>query len=180
MLVVKQQDPLSLVRERIIVPRQVLDGTICALHIQLEHPTEHQLKTVVHRYLFALDMDKAIERATKGCHSCAALKTAPKTVQKQSSGDPPESVGITFAADVMKRERQLILVVRECVTSYTLTCHLESERHEVLRDALIKLCVELCPLDGPPAVIRTDPAPGFQALANDAVLRQHRICTSYS
>jgi hypothetical protein len=31
------------------------------------------------------------------------------------------------------------------------------------------------PLDGPPAVIRTDPAPGFKALADDKLLRQQRI-----
>ena len=33
----------------------------------------------------------------------------------------------------------------------------------------------MCPLDGPPAIIRTDPAPGFKALVNDKSLHQHRI-----
>ena len=37
------------------------------------------------------------------------------------------------------------------------------------------LCIGLRPLDGPPAVIRTDPAPGFAALANDAVLAKYRL-----
>ena len=31
------------------------------------------------------------------------------------------------------------------------------------------------PMDGPPAIIRTDPAPGFKALVNDTSLHQHRI-----
>jgi hypothetical protein len=31
------------------------------------------------------------------------------------------------------------------------------------------------PLDGPIAVIRTDPAPGFKAFADDDTLKQHRI-----
>ena len=35
--------------------------------------------------------------------------------------------------------------------------------------------VGLLPLDGPLAVIRTDPAPGFAALRNDPLLSQHRI-----
>ena len=52
---------------------------------------------------------------------------------------------------------------------------LEDERHQSLRDALIRLCIESRPLDGPPAVIRTDPAPGFKALANDVLLRSHRL-----
>ena len=80
-----------------------------------------------------------------------------------------------FAADVIKRNRQLILVLRECVTSFTSSTLIDDERHQTLRDALIRLCIELRPLDGPPAVIRSDPAPGFNALTNDELLRQHRI-----
>ena len=75
----------------------------------------------------------------------------------------------------MKRERQLILVVREYVTSYTAARLITDERQETLRESLLCLCVELCPLDGPFAVVRTDPAPGFQALVNDELLRRHRI-----
>ena len=32
------------------------------------------------------------------------------------------------------------------------------------------------PLDGPRAIIRTDPAPGFQALVNDDLLASSRLC----
>ena len=61
------------------------------------------------------------------------------------------------------------------MTSYTSSVSLEGERHQTLRDAIVKLCLELRPMDGPPAVIRTDPAPGFKALANDPLLKEHRI-----
>ena len=37
------------------------------------------------------------------------------------------------------------------------------------------MCVEVCPLDGPNAVVRTDAAPAFQALTNDETLIHHRI-----
>ena len=40
---------------------------------------------------------------------------------------------------------------------------------------LIQLIVELNPLDGPPATIRVDPAPGFTALRNDESLRDVSI-----
>ena len=52
---------------------------------------------------------------------------------------------------------------------------IENEKHESLRDALIRLCVELIPLDGPPAVNRTDPAPGCQALVADKLLAKQGI-----
>jgi hypothetical protein len=175
-LVVKRDVPFSPTRECIIVPRQVLEGLLTALHIKLDHPSCHQLKTVFHRYFYALDMDRGIELITNSCHQCAALKRVPHTLTQQSTSDPPEAVGVAFAADVLKRERQLVLVVREYVTSYTVACAIDNERHTSIRDALIRLCIELRPMDGPIAVIRTDPAPGFVALVSDALLKRHRIC----
>ena len=49
------------------------------------------------------------------------------------------------------------------------------EQKITLRDHLIQLCADLIPLDGPLAVVRTDAAPGFSALANDELLAKHRI-----
>ena len=175
LLVVQRHDPLSPTRECIIVPRQALDGLLTALHIQLGHPSCHQLKMVVKRYLFALDLDKAVSRVSEGCHSCAAIRNSPTARIDQSTSPPPEAIGQSFAADVMKRSRQLIFVLRETVTSYTCSLFLENERHQTLRDAIIKLCMEMRPMDGPPAVIRTDPAPSFKALLNDPLLKKHRV-----
>ena len=59
--------------------------------------------------------------------------------------------------------------------SYTSTTVIEDECHHTLRDALVRLCIQLPPLDGHPAVIRTDPAPGFKSLVNDQLLQHHRI-----
>ena len=72
----------------------------------------------------------------------------------------------------LSKNRQLILVLRETVSSYTTTCIIENEKHETLRNALACLCLELHPFDGPFAVIRVDPAPGFTALKDDAQLKQ--------
>ena len=159
LLVVRRHEPLSPSRECIIVPRQALDGLLTALHIQLSHPSCHQLKMVVKRYLYALDLDKAVSRVSDGYHSCAACRSSPTARIDQSTSPPPDAIGRSFAADVIKRSRQLIFVLRETVTSYTSSVSLEDERHQTLRDAIVKLCLELRPMYGPSAVIRTDPAP---------------------
>ena len=52
---------------------------------------------------------------------------------------------------------------------------MEDEQHSTLRDALIRLCVPVRPLDGPFAIISTVPAPGLKALTDDKILSQHRI-----
>ena len=120
-------------------------------------------------------MDRAIDCVTQACHHCAALRQTPKMCVEQSSCPPPDAVGVSFAADVIKRSRALMLVLRECVTSFTATTLLEDECHHTLCDALIRLCIQMHPLDGPTAVIRTDPAPGFKALRDDQFLKHHRI-----
>lgn len=175
LLVVPNSEPLAPFRERIVVPRQVLEGLLTALHIQLNHPSAHQLKQVTHRYFFALDLDSAAERISDSCHVCASLRKTPHLLVEQSTSDPPDAVGNTFAADVIRRCRQMIFVLRECVTSYTVTTLVDDERQDTLRNALIRSAVELIPRDGPPVVIRTDPAPAFQALSNDKSLAEHRI-----
>ena len=45
-------------------------------------------------------------------------------------------------------------------------CLVPDEKSDTLRDALAQLVVGLHPLDGPPAGIRVDPAPGFVSLKN--------------
>ena len=162
LLVVGCCDPFVPSSELIIVPRSVLDGLVTALHIKLDHPSKHQLNLVLKRYFYALDMSKSVEQACDSCHIFASLKRFPKSLIQQSSDDPPDLVGISDAADVLKRNQQLIIVVREIVTSYTSACFTQDEKRDTLRDGLIRVLVYLKPLNGPTVVVRVDPAPGFR------------------
>ena len=49
------------------------------------------------------------------------------------------------------------------------------EKHDTLRDALTQLIVGLHPLDGPRAIIRVDPSPGFQSMANNDSLNHLNV-----
>jgi hypothetical protein len=93
------------------------------------------------------------------------------TLNEQTTCPPPEVVGIYFATDVLKRNKQLILVLRKTVSSYTIACIIENEKHDTLRVSLLKLILGLHPLDGPSAIIRCDAAPGFVALREDEKLK---------
>ena len=175
LLVVRDSQPFQPIRERIVVPRSVLSGLLTALHIRFHHPSKYQTKRLFNRYFFALDTDKAIETLTSSCHHCQSLKAIPRHLQPQSSSDPPATIGVSFAADIVKRYRQLILVLRETVSSYTLTSLIESEKREHLRDGLLILSVGLRSLCDHGVTIRVDPAPGFSALHNDKDLLSHGI-----
>ncbi len=175
LLVVREDKPFHPTRERIVVPRQLIDGLLTAVHLRFSHPSPHQMKQVFNRYFYGLDIDRAVQAVCSACHHCSSLKSMPSHFQPQSSEKPPDRIGVSLAADVIRRYRQCILVVRETVSSYTLTSFIPSEKHEDLRDALVVLCSELLPLGNEGIVIRVDPAPGFTALVSDPILKQYGI-----
>ena len=150
---VKHTQPFVPVAEAIVVPRTVLDGLLTALHVKLNRPSRHQFQMVLQRQFFALDMNDAISRITSACHTCASLKSFSSSLVKQSSDYPPEVVSVSFAADVIKSYRQLILVQRECTTSFTTSCLVHDEKHDTLRDAHTQLIVGLHPLDSSQCII---------------------------
>ena len=63
------------------------------------------------RFFSALDVYKAIDEVSSKCHRCVSVQNAPHLVVEQSTCDPPDVVGMTFIADIIKRARQLILVI---------------------------------------------------------------------
>ena len=127
------------------------------------------------RYFHALDLDQALDRLYDSCHSCLSLKNTPEFLFKQSTSEPPDAIGISFAADVIKRYRQCIMVVRETVTSYTVSQIIPDEQKTTLRDAIICACTSLRATGGPQTIVRVDPAPGFSSLVNDSKLKEHGI-----
>ena len=175
LLIVRSNDKLAPLKETIVVPEAVLPGLLTALHLRLNHPSTAELSKVFKRYFWALNTEQAIASVSSTCHTCASLKKFPTVLIPQSTSDPPASVGSHFAADVIVRERQKILLVREYVSSLTRAMIIQSEKENDLREALTQLISDLVCLDGPPAVVRTDGAPGFKALVSDKSLLDHHI-----
>ncbi len=169
-------EPFSSARQCIVVPRSISSGLLTAMHLKLDHPSAYQLKQVIRRFFFILDLDRHIEEITESCHQCASLRPVKHLLVDQSSEPPVAGVGVAFAADVLRRARQMIMVVRETITSYTCTQLIDDEKQASHRSSLLCLCMPLQPLQGPPSVIRTDCAPAFKSLVNDAQLRNQNLC----
>ena len=170
LLVVKHTESFKHTTERVIIPRRVSDGLLSALHIQLNHPSKHQLKLVFSRAYFALDMDAIVSRVVDGCHMCASLKHVPSRFHQQSTS-PPDKVGSSFSADVLRGNGQFIMVLRESVSSFTDAMIMQDERAVTLREGLITLASRLRSPLGHHALIRTDPASSLRALVKDDRLK---------
>ena len=175
LLVVRDNRPFLQTREKIVVPRGIIDGLLTAIHLRFSHPSAHQMKSLVTRYFYALDMDNSIRAVVTSCHHCTSLKCLKPLDLHQSTTQPPDSIGTCYAADVMRRHRQFVFVMRETVTSFTWSMLIDSEKHEDLRNAILIIASETCSLEGREIIIRVDPAPGFTKLLTDKVLKQHNI-----
>ena len=170
LLVVPESRPFQHTFQRIVVPKKMLHGLLTALHIKLNHPSKDQLKKAFNRGFFALDLNRAVECIVDNCHQCLSLAKIPSSFIQQSTAPPPPSVANKFSADIIKRNRQKILVVREYVTSFTDAIQVESESKNDIQDALIRMLCRLRSPSGPNIVVRVDPATSFQSLENDKFL----------
>ena len=167
--------PLGPVRERIVVPDQVIHGLLTILHMKLNHPTAHQLTKAFSRYFFAPNSDRTIKETTQACPQCAAIKDLPRAMVQESTEPPPTTIGGRFAADIIKRHSQKIFCIRETVTSYTLADLIPNETKETVTDILIKQCNLLRPSPASQITIRLDPASAHQALFNSLKSNPHLI-----
>lgn len=88
--------------ERIVVPQGVIQGLLTAFHLRFEHPSSHQLKRIMSRYFYAINLDKFVDIVTYACYLCNGLKFVSAGICAQSSEVPPSQVGTSFAFDVIK------------------------------------------------------------------------------
>lgn len=170
LLVVPAKPGLGPQKDRIVIPRSVSHGIITALHLKLNHPSKHQLRKIVYRQFFALGMENILDRIYANCDVCAALKTVPTRFQEQSTSDPPSVIGQEFSADVVRRFKQCILVLRENVSAFTATCLIPDETGPSYRDGIVVLMSRLRSNHGHSVRIRVDPAPGLRSITSDKVL----------
>ena len=175
LLVVPQEIPLGRTRQRIVVPRDIVDGLITALHLHTQHSSKHQMKQIFSRGFFALDGDKAIDKAINNCHTCVALMKVPSRFVQQSTTVPPdEGIGKRFSTDVIRREAQFILLIKEYVSAYCDACFIPGEKATDLEDGITRLMAKFRAPCGPPVIIRTDQGKCFQSInAAKSLSKQH-------
>ena len=175
LLVVIQTEPFLPRRELIVVPQQVVLGFMTSLHLRLNHPTENQLLQVFQRGFFALRVQHFAKVTLQNCDLCQSLKVLPKELHQQSTVDIPITPCRSFAADVIRRYRQKIFIIRDTFSSFTCAELIPSEDAIVLRESLCRSISLLRPSPQISVVTRVDNAPGFLALKDDMVLTSLNI-----
>ena len=172
LLIVKKSDAFVQERKLTIIPKEVLPGLVTALHIQLKHPTKHQLKKLFNRFFYGLNSSSVVNSVIESCDQCESMKKLPKEVIEQSSTPTPNKPGTLFFADVLRRCRQKIFVARDVFSSFTVASIIPNEKHETLRSAVISN-TSLFKIQ--PTTVHADSASGFKTLKNDHQLRMNGI-----
>ena len=178
-LVYPHTAPMRRPTERIVVPQKILHGILTALHLKFNHPSSYQLSKVFCLSFFGLNLDKAAHKVSQNCHQCASLKEVPKTMIKQTTDAPPNTVTAKLSADIMKRNNQKIIILREVVSSYTMAKIIPNETSDSVSEALMEFCNFLRPDKTANVCIKVDPAPAHKSLfkktSQNSILKKHNI-----
>ena len=149
----------------ISVPPSLFHGLVNALHIKFDHPSKSQLSSIVQRYFYTPGWRSIIEEITTNCHQCSTLKMLPKILLDDST-TAPHGIGTHLAADVVERNTQKILVVRDTLSQFIKTAIIPNQTTDTLRQALLSLVLDMLPDMG--TTIRVDGATAFQALERES------------
>ena len=162
LLYVPRNIPYSSSKEqRIVIPTSYMQPLMNQLHMKHDHPTKSQLKSLFDKYFYGSGTSSFIDEIHNKCHICQAVKKLPQQ-QTFTTTTEANMPGTHFVADIMKRAKQNILVIRDQFSSYTTATTIMSEKHQDIEDAIIDL---ITPIRAPEKVtVKTDQATGFQYL----------------
>ena len=128
---------------RYVVPPAAVPTIVTVFHQQFGCLAASPLTTLLRRHFFAFELDKVVQKYVSSCLACAAKRDQSHVVQPMSSVPAPTHFGEHFASDVIKREKQKILLLRETATSYTWACLVKNEKAPTLESGLRKLFAEV-------------------------------------
>ena len=165
LVTVAHTDPLGNRYQAISVPSVLFPGLIHALHFKLSHPSKAQLTKLVARHFYTPGYQRIIEEVTNACETCAALSQLPQEMFTESTGDI-DGFSSNFSADVIERNGQNILIVREKLSSFTLTKFIPDQKSETLKQALISLIIDMVPQSG--STVQVDFATAWATLARES------------
>ena len=151
----------ALTTELTVVPSQYLPAILWQLHNLHNHPTKSQLKSTFDKAFYSVGLTAQLDTIYNECYFCATQKKLPDISPHQSKTEA-NVPGTHFHADVIRRQSQYILTVRDHFSSYTGAKIIRAENNKELKNAIIDL-IQPIRLAGE-TIIRVDNATGFKPL----------------
>ena len=149
-----------------MVPEESVGAIVSVFHHQFGCLPQTTLATLLKRHFFAFDLETATAKYVQSCTLCAAKRDKKNLPPPMSSVQAPAHFGEQFATDIISREKQKILVLRETATSYTAAKFVKNEQAKTLESGLRQLFAQFRPPNqARPTICRIDNASAFKSLA---------------
>merc|ERR1711923_169233 len=118
LITITQNQPTGGQSQAIVVPQNLYPGLCHAIHLKTSHASKLQMQKLMSRYFYAVGHQRMIAEVIDNCHTCLSLKQLPKELFPEMTGDVT-GFGSHFACDIMVRNSQKILLIREKLTQFT-------------------------------------------------------------
>ncbi len=156
--------------DKIIIPTPLLPSLLWNIHNSENHPSKTQLRAIFDKMFYGIMVQQHIDNIYSECYQCKVQAVLPKPSSNHTTCTEVSHPGQYFHADVVRREKQKILILRDNFSSLTAATFIPTEQHQHLRAGIIALANPIRLAHE--VTVRTDNATGFQALVKDQDLAQ--------
>ena len=140
LVVVKESDgKLFKDFNRIVIPKEKIMTILQIIHLKGNHPSLYQSDKVFSRYFFCPGFRQVLASFYEQCFLCTSVKKNEQPKPPYREPDPPDHPGTHFNIDVMKRNKQLILVCTDIFSKYVTAVLIPSETSEDLADGIVRV-----------------------------------------
>ena len=157
-------------KDKLVIPTPLIPSVLWHLHNAENHPTKTQLRQLFDKLFYGIMVQNQIDALYQDCYQCKVTTPLPKPCNNHTACTEVSHPGQFFHADIIKRERQKIFILRDNFSSLTSATLVPSEQAEDLKDAIISLTSPIRLSDN--ITIRVDAATGFQALQHHPHIKQ--------
>ena len=150
-------------RERVVIPKILVPALLYHMHNHLDkHPAKAQQKAMFQRKFYAIALDKQLDLLYENCYRCAVVQQLPKEIIPNETKTEAAHPHSHFHADVIRRAKQYILMLRDHFSSFQDAILIKSEKADDLRDGIVMLTTAV---RKPSKIyITVDNSPGFNSL----------------
>jgi hypothetical protein len=156
--------------DKIIIPTPLLPALLWHMHNALNHPSKTQLRSQFDRMFYGILVQQHLDQIYQECYQCKLTMPLPAVNTNHSQCTEVDHPGSYFHADIIRREKQKIFILRDNFSSMAAAMIIHTEQAQDMKSAIIQLTSSLRIASH--ITVRTDSATGFQALQNDVELRK--------
>jgi hypothetical protein len=125
--------------DKIVIPTPLIPSLLWNIHNSENHPSKTQLRAIFDKMFYGIMVQQHIDDVYAECYQCKIQANLPKPNTHHTSCKEVNHPGQYFHADVIRREKQKIFLVRDNFSSLVAAKFVDTEQKQHLKSAIIAL-----------------------------------------